>query len=42
VAERNPNIQISAKVPSNHGSILRKDFRAVAVREVAAPDRSER
>lgn len=41
VVERNPNIKISAKVPSNHGSILRKDFRAVAdaVREVAALDR---
>ena len=44
VAERNQNIQISAKVSSNHGSILRKDFRAVAdaVREVAALDRTER
>ncbi|MDP9847707.1 alpha/beta fold hydrolase [Streptosporangium lutulentum] len=40
VVERNPNIKISAKVPSNHGAILRKDFRAVAeaVREVAALD----
>ncbi|MGW6691284.1 alpha/beta fold hydrolase [Streptomyces sp. NPDC054961] len=27
---RNPNIQVSAKVPSNHSKILRKDFRAVA------------
>lgn len=38
VVERNPNITISAKVPSNHGAILRKDFRAVAeaVRETAA------
>jgi len=37
VTERNPNIRISAKVPSNHGAILRKDFRAVAaaVREIA-------
>ncbi|HWS34951.1 MAG TPA: alpha/beta hydrolase [Actinoplanes sp.] len=37
VVARNPNIKISAKVPSNHGAILRKDFRAVAdaVREVA-------
>lgn len=36
VTERNPNIRIHAKVTSNHGSILRKDFRAVAeaVREV--------
>ncbi|MEV0386830.1 alpha/beta hydrolase [Nonomuraea sp. NPDC050643] len=40
VVKRNPNIKISAKVPSNHGNILRKDFRAVAdaVREVAALD----
>jgi pimeloyl-ACP methyl ester carboxylesterase len=40
VVERNPNVKISAKVPSNHGAILRKDFRAVAkaVREVAALD----
>ncbi|WP_436975836.1 alpha/beta fold hydrolase [Nonomuraea angiospora] len=41
VTARNPNIRISAKVASNHGAILRKDFRAVAaaVREVAALDR---
>jgi predicted transcriptional regulator len=41
VLERNPNIRLSAKVPSNHGAILRKDFRAIAdaVREVAALDR---
>ncbi|MEU7140802.1 alpha/beta fold hydrolase [Nocardia sp. NPDC046473] len=34
----NPNLQVSAKVPSNHSHILRKDFRAVAaaVRETAA------
>ena len=40
--DRNPNIRISAKVASNHGAILRKDFRAIAaaVREVAALDRS--
>ena len=40
VTERNPNIRISAKVPSNHGAILRKDFRAVAaaVREIADRD----
>ncbi|WP_285551763.1 hypothetical protein [Actinoplanes regularis] len=40
VVERNPNIKISAKVPSNHGTILRKDFRAIAaaVREVRALD----
>ncbi len=38
VFERKPNIQLSAKVASNHGAILKKDFRAVAdaVREVAA------
>ncbi|GHO48772.1 alpha/beta fold hydrolase [Ktedonospora formicarum] len=41
VVARNPNIQISAKVASNHDAILKKDFRAVAnaVREVAAVDR---
>ena len=40
VTARNPNIQISAKTASNHGAILRKDFRAIAeaVREVAALD----
>jgi pimeloyl-ACP methyl ester carboxylesterase len=38
VLARNPNLRISARVASNHGAILRKDFRAVAraVREVAA------
>ncbi len=38
VLTRNPNIQISAKVASNHGALLRKDFRAIAdaVRETAA------
>ena len=38
VLARNPNVKISAKVASNHGSILRKDSPAVAaaVREVAA------
>jgi pimeloyl-ACP methyl ester carboxylesterase len=38
VTARNPNIQISAKVASNHSKILRKDFRAIAdaVREIAA------
>ena len=38
VTARNPNIGISAKVASNHGAILRKDFPAIAeaVREVAA------
>ncbi|MET8229721.1 alpha/beta fold hydrolase [Micromonospora sp. NPDC005298] len=34
---RNPHIRIAAKVDSNHGAILKKDFRtiAAAVREVA-------
>ncbi|MDA0563340.1 alpha/beta hydrolase [Streptomonospora sp. S1-112] len=37
VTERNPNIRIHAKVPSNHGAILKKDHRTVAeaVRAVA-------
>ena len=37
MAARNPNIKIHAKVPSNHGAILSKDYRAVAeaVRGVA-------
>jgi pimeloyl-ACP methyl ester carboxylesterase len=37
VVARNPNIRISAKVPSNHGQILRKDYQAVAdaVREIS-------
>ncbi|MFJ9029595.1 alpha/beta fold hydrolase [Streptomyces sp. NPDC102274] len=41
VFERNSNIRLSAKVASNHGAILKKDFPAVAeaVREVAALDR---
>jgi pimeloyl-ACP methyl ester carboxylesterase len=41
---RNPNIQIGAKVPSNHGAILKKDYPAVAqaVREVAALDHEGR
>ncbi|WP_225102719.1 alpha/beta hydrolase [Streptomyces sp. CoH27] len=41
VTARNANIEISAKVASNHGAILKKDFLAVAkaVREVAALDR---
>jgi pimeloyl-ACP methyl ester carboxylesterase len=44
VTARNPNIKVSAKVASNHGAILRKDFRAIAeaVREVAALDRGRR
>jgi len=38
VAARNPNIRVSAKVPSNHTAILRKSSPAVvvAIREVAA------
>lgn len=37
VTARNPNIKVSAKVESNHGALLRKDFRAIsaAVHEVA-------
>jgi pimeloyl-ACP methyl ester carboxylesterase len=44
VTVRNPNIKVSEKVTSNHGAILRKDFRAIAeaVREVAALDRADR
>ncbi|MGH3704847.1 MAG: alpha/beta fold hydrolase [Agromyces sp.] len=40
----NPNLKVSAKVSSNHGSILRKDSPAVAaaVREVAAIERQGR
>ncbi|AEV85920.1 alpha/beta hydrolase [Actinoplanes sp. SE50] len=38
VLVRNPNIEVSAKVPSNHGAILRRNAAevAAAVREVAA------
>lgn len=38
VLARNPNIEVSATVASNHSKVLSKDFRAVAnaVREVAA------
>jgi pimeloyl-ACP methyl ester carboxylesterase len=38
VTARNPCIQVSAKVASNHGAILRKEFPAIAgaVRQVAA------
>ncbi|MFC8800307.1 alpha/beta fold hydrolase [Promicromonospora sp. NPDC057138] len=44
VTARNPNIKVGAKVTSNHGAILKKDFRAIAesVREVAALDRKAR
>ncbi|MGC4880234.1 alpha/beta fold hydrolase [Micromonospora sp. DT43] len=42
VTTRNPNIQVAAKVASNHGAILKKDFAAVAtaVREVTDLDRA--
>ncbi|MEU7612429.1 alpha/beta hydrolase [Micromonospora sp. NPDC049204] len=42
VTVRNPSIQIAAKVASNHGAILKKDFSAIAqaVREVAALDQA--
>ncbi|WP_067170319.1 alpha/beta fold hydrolase [Microtetraspora niveoalba] len=42
VLARNPDIKVSAKVASNHGNMLRKDFRAVAdaVRELAGTPRS--
>lgn len=44
VVERNPNITIHAKVPSNHGNILRKDYRTVAeaVRAVAGLEGGQR
>jgi pimeloyl-ACP methyl ester carboxylesterase len=44
VTARNPYIKVSEKVASNHGAILRKDFRAIAeaVREVDALDRADR
>lgn len=40
VTARNPRIQIGAKVASNHGALLKKDFAAIAesVREVALLD----
>ena len=43
VTARNPRIEVSAKVASNHGAILRKDFRAIAgaVHEVAALDHAD-
>ena len=42
VLARNPNIRVSAKVPSNHSKILRKDSSTVAdaVRELAAVTRA--
>jgi pimeloyl-ACP methyl ester carboxylesterase len=44
VLARNPNLTISAKVASNHGTIVRKDFRAIAeaTRELAALTRESR
>lgn len=44
VVERNPNITIHAKVPSNHGNILRKDFPtiAAAIHQAAGPDHGQR
>jgi pimeloyl-ACP methyl ester carboxylesterase len=38
VLARNPNLQVSARVQSNHETIMRKDFRAIAdaVRKVTA------
>ena len=41
--DRNPNLKISAKVASNHGAILKKDFRAIAdaVREIAGMKNEE-
>ncbi|WP_086562911.1 alpha/beta fold hydrolase [Streptomyces africanus] len=44
VTAQNPNIRITAKVASNHGALLKKDFRAIAeaVREVAELHHGER
>lgn len=44
VTAGNPNIRIGAKVASNHGAILKREFPAIAeaVREVAALDRGAR
>ncbi|MEV6196175.1 alpha/beta fold hydrolase [Streptomyces sp. NPDC051920] len=41
VTARNPNIKISAKVPSNHDAILKKDYAAVAkaIQDTALPTR---
>ncbi|MEU6341780.1 alpha/beta hydrolase [Streptomyces sp. NPDC046977] len=40
VTSRNPNIRIAAKVASNHGAILKKDYPAVAqaLRDIAPQD----
>ena len=42
VTGRNPNIRVHAKVTSNHGALLKKDYPVIAeaVREVAALDRA--
>ncbi|MCU1647786.1 MAG: alpha/beta hydrolase [Nocardia sp.] len=42
IIARNPNVQMSAKVTSNHTDIVRKDFRAIAaaVGEIAAAQHS--
>ncbi|MGW5044842.1 alpha/beta fold hydrolase [Streptomyces griseoluteus] len=44
VTTRNPNIRIGAKVASNHGALLKKDFPAIAeaVREVVTSPREGR
>lgn len=44
VFAHNPNVRLGAKVPGNHSSILRKDFRTIAqvVRETAAAAREQR
>ncbi|MFI6856023.1 alpha/beta fold hydrolase [Streptomyces sp. NPDC050416] len=44
VTAQYPNIRIAAKVASNHGALLKKDFRAIAeaVREVAVLHNGER
>ncbi|MBV2363846.1 alpha/beta fold hydrolase [Streptomonospora nanhaiensis] len=44
VTARNANIKVAAKVPSNHGALLKKDYPAItaAIREVADLDRQAR
>jgi hypothetical protein len=43
ILARNPNLEVRAKVASNHSKILRNDSRAIAqaVRETAAADDQE-
>ncbi|GAA5200862.1 hypothetical protein GCM10023322_79670 [Rugosimonospora acidiphila] len=43
VLKRNPNVKVSATVASNHSTVVRKDYRAIAaaVREIAAAAHSE-